>query len=65
MKDESSDFPKWAVNLLRKFCPEHLHEAIEGDLLQKFHRDVKTFGRKKQKGGCCGMQFGFLDLAFY
>ncbi len=49
MKDEKSDFPKWTVNLLRKFCPERLLEEIEGDLQQKFHRDLNKFGRKKAK----------------
>ncbi len=36
------DFLKW-------FCPDHLHEEIEGDLLQKFNRDVKTFGEERAK----------------
>jgi hypothetical protein len=38
-----------ATRLLRSFCPPHLLEEIEGDLLQKFERDVKTFGEKKAK----------------
>jgi putative ABC transport system permease protein len=38
-----------ALRLLRTFCPPHLLEEIEGDLLQKFERDVKTFGEKKAK----------------
>lgn len=31
-------------SLLRWFCPDHLIEEIEGDLLHKYQRDVKTFG---------------------
>ena len=26
----------WTFRLLRWFCPDHLYEEIEGDLLQKF-----------------------------
>jgi putative ABC transport system permease protein len=32
---------------LRWFCPDHLVEEIEGDLIQKFEKDVKVFGEKK------------------
>ena len=31
-------------SLLRWFCPDHLIEEIEGDLLHKYERDVKTVG---------------------
>jgi putative ABC transport system permease protein len=34
---------------LRWFCPDHLYEEIEGDLIQEFHRDEKAFGEKKEK----------------
>lgn len=34
---------------LQWFCPDHLYEEIEGDLIQKFNRDVKTFGEKRAK----------------
>jgi putative ABC transport system permease protein len=40
---------KIGFRLLRTFCPPHLLEEIEGDLLQKFERDIKTFGEKKAK----------------
>jgi putative ABC transport system permease protein len=39
----------FAIAILRKFCPNHLLEEIEGDLLQKFERDAKIFGEKKAK----------------
>ncbi len=36
-------------HFLRWFCPDHLYEEIEGDLIQKFNRDAKAFGKKKAK----------------
>jgi putative ABC transport system permease protein len=38
-----------AIRLLRWFCPPHLFEEIEGDLIQKFNRDLKTVGEQKAK----------------
>ena len=38
-----------SLRLLKWFCPTQLYEEIEGDLIQKFNRDVKTFGEKKAK----------------
>jgi len=38
-----------ALRFLTWFCPEHLLEEIEGDLVQKFERDVKSFGESKAK----------------
>lgn len=35
--------------LLRVFCPEHLYEEIEGDLLQKYERDLKKFSAQRSK----------------
>ena len=39
----------WCFRFLRWFCPEHLYEEIEGDLIQKFNRDVNAFGEKRAK----------------
>lgn len=39
----------WIIRFLRWFCPPHLLEEIEGDLMQKFERDVKTFGETRAK----------------
>src|SRR5688572_15632369 len=36
--------PAWALRFLRTICPEHLREEIEGDLVQRFERDVKRQG---------------------
>lgn len=41
MNNRSSRF---GFQFLRWFCPDHLYEEIEGDLIQKFEKDVKTFG---------------------
>ena len=35
--------------LLRLFCPEHLREEIEGDLVQRYERDLKLFGERRAK----------------
>lgn len=40
---------KIAFRILRTFCPPHLFEEIEGDLIQKFNQDVKAVGEKKAK----------------
>ncbi len=40
---------KTALRLLRTFCPSHLLEEIEGDLIQKFERDVTRYGRTRAK----------------
>ncbi len=37
------------LRLLHWFCPDHLYEEIEGDLIQKFNRDVKNFGGQRAK----------------
>jgi putative ABC transport system permease protein len=39
----------WIIRLLRWFCPPHLLEEIEGDLLQRFERDVNSVGERRAK----------------
>lgn len=39
----------FALRLLRVFCPAHLAEEIEGDLVQKYERDLKKFSPVKSK----------------
>ena len=39
----------FALRLLRIFCPAHLEEEIEGDLVQKYERDRKKFSKSKSK----------------
>ena len=43
--------PKWAVSFLKAICPNYLFEEIEGDLLEKFNKDLKQFslGRSKRR----------------
>ena len=39
----------WPLRFLQWFCPPHLYEEIEGDLIQRFHRDVKKSDALKAK----------------
>lgn len=34
--------PKWVLHFLKWFCPSHLIEEIEGDLIQRFERDLRA-----------------------
>jgi putative ABC transport system permease protein len=49
MKDNKNVFPAWILSFLRKICPEHLVEEIEGDLFQKLDRDIQRYGEHKAK----------------
>ena len=40
--DHSSNPSPWTFRFLRWFCPAQLFEEIEGDLIQKFERDLKS-----------------------
>jgi putative ABC transport system permease protein len=40
-----------SLRLLKWFCPTHLYEEIEGDLIQKFNRDLKTSRATTLSGG--------------
>lgn len=44
-----SQLPKWPLALLRFFCPVQLYEEIEGDLIQRFNRDVARVGVRRAK----------------
>jgi putative ABC transport system permease protein len=41
--------PAFVLKILSLFCPTHLYEEIEGDLIQKFNRDMKAIGERKAK----------------
>ena len=41
--------PKFANWLARQFCPDHLKEELEGDLLEAFDWRVRNFGMKKAR----------------
>ena len=49
VKTKDNEPPYQILNFLRWFCPSHILEEIEGDLLQKFERDIKSFGEGKAK----------------
>src|SRR5690348_9638546 len=46
MKNEP---PRWLFQLIGWFCPVELIEEIEGDLVEKFSRDINQFGDRKAK----------------
>lgn len=41
--------PKWAVRFLQLICPDRLFEEIEGDLIQKFGKDIESVGVRKAR----------------
>lgn len=40
--------PAWVFRFLSWYSPTQLYEEIEGDLIQKFEKDVNLYGEKKQ-----------------
>ncbi len=50
--DHSSNHepPRWPFRFLKWICPDHLVEEIEGDLVQKFYRDLRSSERLKWPG---------------
>jgi putative ABC transport system permease protein len=44
------EIKSFSLRLLRSFCPTHLYEEIEGDLIQKFEKDVRLLGERKARG---------------
>jgi len=46
---KTSRIYRFAFWFLKSFCPDHLFEEIEGDLMQRFERDVKSFGVRRAK----------------
>ena len=40
MRSSQTDHQYWLFRFLRWFCPDHLYEEIEGDLFQKFEKDI-------------------------
>src|SRR4051812_47637011 len=43
----SSKLAGYALRFLQWFCPTHLHEEIEGDLIQKYNHEIKKLGERK------------------
>ncbi|HTJ50510.1 MAG TPA: ABC transporter permease [Cyclobacteriaceae bacterium] len=46
---KNSSPPEWALRFLQWICPDHLLEEIEGDLIQKFNKDLRIAGEEKAK----------------
>ncbi len=46
-KPEMSNPCEYTLRFLKSFRPDHLYKEIEGDLIQKFKKDVKLFGERK------------------
>jgi len=49
LKDHSP-VSRLAFRFLRWICPTHLLEEIEGDLIQKYNRDIQSSDHSKQSG---------------
>ena len=47
--EQYKDHSHHSLRVLKCFCPDHLYEEIEGDLIQKLERDIKEFGERKAK----------------
>jgi hypothetical protein len=48
----NNHIPKhWSFRFLKWFCPDHLYEEIEGDLIQKFQRDLGASRATTLSGG--------------
>ena len=43
------DPPRLAIRFLKWFCPSHLYESIEGDLMEAFDADVEQVGMRKAR----------------
>jgi putative ABC transport system permease protein len=44
---ENKQPPSWAHHLLKKLCPSHLLEEVEGDLLEEYRYQLKKYGARK------------------
>jgi putative ABC transport system permease protein len=49
MHNDHNDKTPRAFRFLRWICPDYLVEEIEGDLIQRFRKDLKNFGERKAK----------------
>jgi ABC-type antimicrobial peptide transport system permease subunit len=49
MKPPSLQPPAWILRFLAFICPDHLYEEIEGDLIQRFNRDLGKFPAGKSR----------------
>src|SRR6188768_241562 len=47
MSNDNNDKTRFVFRFLEWICPDHLIEEIEGDLIQRFRKDSRTFGGRK------------------
>ncbi|HOY21282.1 MAG TPA: permease prefix domain 2-containing transporter, partial [Haliscomenobacter sp.] len=59
MKPKLPHPPRWAERLLEWFCAPHLLEEIQGDLYERFQRQVKLFGARSAR-----QQYAWAVLSF-
>jgi putative ABC transport system permease protein len=50
-------------HFLKWICPDHLYDEIEGDLLQKFNRDLRVYGESKAAKKLIWNSLGFIRPA--
>jgi putative ABC transport system permease protein len=53
---------KWLGKTLSVFCPRELIEEIEGDLLQRYQKDIAKYGNRKAKRKLLWNTIRFLRL---
>ena len=51
----------WVFHFLRWFCPDQLYEEIEGDLIERFKKDVRAFGEKSANRRLAWTHSGFSE----
>src|SRR5688572_24884204 len=41
--------PAWAHKLLNRFCPPSMLEEVDGDLLEEYNYQLKTYGHREAR----------------
>ena len=52
--------PKWIERFLRTICPQNVFDQVLGDLIELYHHDIKTMGKRKAKRRLVLTTFRFL-----
>jgi ABC-type antimicrobial peptide transport system permease subunit len=52
--------PRWADRLLEWFCAPHLLEEVQGDLYERFQKNMRVFGEKTARQEYIKSVFGFI-----
>jgi putative ABC transport system permease protein len=58
---QRNDPPKWARNILRLFCPSHLLEEIDGDLMEEYRYQLSLNGRRRANWDYLINVMGFIN----